>query len=89
MAMIGRRGAGLKPQPGTGAGPVCQAGGMSRTVPIAIGVVMLVVGGVWTLQGLGYLRGSPMTGVAFWAVLGPLVAGLGVALAYVGLRSQR
>ncbi|HYO40619.1 MAG TPA: hypothetical protein VER39_13290 [Nocardioidaceae bacterium] len=62
---------------------------MSRTVPIAIGVVMVVVGGVWTFQGLGYLKGSFMTGVSFWAVVGPLVAGLGVALAYVGLRGQR
>ena len=87
--MIGRRGTGLKAAAPNRPGPVCQAGGMSRTVPIAIGVVMLVVGGVWTFQGLGYLKGSPMTGVAFWAVLGPLVAGLGLALAYVGMRGQR
>jgi hypothetical protein len=59
---------------------------MRRTVPITLGVLMVVVGGVWTLQGLGYLHGSPMTGVHMWAVLGPVVAGLGVALAYVGVR---
>jgi hypothetical protein len=62
---------------------------MSKTVPVALGVVMVVIGAVWTFQGLGYLKGSPMTGVGFWAVAGPLVAGLGVALAYVGLRGQR
>ena len=27
-------------------------------------------------------------GVAFWAIVGPIVAGLGVALAIVGLREQ-
>ena len=49
---------------------------------------MVVIGGIWTLQGLGYVKGSPMTGVELWAILGPLVAGLGVALAYVGFRGR-
>jgi hypothetical protein len=62
---------------------------MRRTVPVVVGVVMLVVGAVWTMQGLGVLKGSPMTGVGFWAVVGPLVAGLGVALAFVGLAGSR
>ena len=50
---------------------------------------MLVVGAVWTFQGLGYLEGSPMTGVEFWAIAGPLVAGLGVALLIVAGRGPR
>ena len=50
---------------------------------------MVVVGLVWTFQGLGWLKGSAMTGVELWAILGPIVAGLGVALAYVGLRGSR
>ena len=57
-------------------------------MPVTIGVLMVVVGAVWTFQGLGYLKGSPMTGVSFWAIVGPLVAGLGVALAIVGLRGS-
>jgi hypothetical protein len=59
---------------------------MRRTLPVTLGLVMVVVGAVWTFQGLGYLEGSPMTGVELWAVIGPLVAGFGVALAYVGIR---
>jgi hypothetical protein len=59
---------------------------MKRTLPITLGALMFVVGAVWTFQGLGYLEGSPMTGVAFWAIAGPLLAGLGVALALVGLK---
>ena len=62
---------------------------MRKTVPITLGVLMLVVGAVWTFQGLGVITGSPMTGVEIWAMIGPLVAGLGVALAYVGLRGSR
>jgi hypothetical protein len=59
---------------------------MRKTLPITLGVLMVVIGVIWTLQGLGYVKGSAMTGVELWAILGPLVAGLGVALAYIGLR---
>ena len=41
---------------------------------------MFVVGLLWTLQGLGYVGGSSMTGDETWAVIGPAFAGLGVAL---------
>jgi hypothetical protein len=61
---------------------------VKKTLPIALGAIMAVVGAVWTLQGLGYLKGSVMTGVEIWAVIGPLVAGFGVALVYVGLRRR-
>lgn len=62
---------------------------MRKTLPITLGVLMVVIGAVWTFQGLGYLKGSPMTGVELWAILGPIVAGLGVALTYVGVRGFR
>ena len=58
-----------------------------RFLAVLVGLV-LVVGGVWTMQGLGYLEGSPMTGVEIWAILGPVVAGFGVALMLVGLRRR-
>ncbi len=61
---------------------------MKRTVTISLAVLMLVAGAVWTLQGLGYLKGSPMTGVDLWAIVGPLVAGLGVALLIVAVRRR-
>jgi hypothetical protein len=59
------------------------------TLAVAAGGILFLVGLVWTLQGLGYLEGSAMTGEAFWAIVGPVVAGLGVALAIVGLRGGR
>jgi hypothetical protein len=62
---------------------------MGKVIALVLGGVMLVVGGLWTLQGLGYLTGSPMTGVTFWALVGPVVAGLGVALVIVGYRGPR
>ena len=62
---------------------------MRRVLPIAVGVLMVAVGVLWTLQGLGYVHGSSMTGVGTWAIIGPLVAGFGVALVYVGVGRQR
>lgn len=52
-------------------------------LPWVLGGLMVVVGLVWTLQGLGHLGGSSMTGVAAWAIIGPALAGLGVALLVV------
>jgi hypothetical protein len=61
---------------------------MRTTLAVTVGVLMVVIGAVWTLQGLGYLKGSPMTGAQTWAVIGPIVAGLGVALVIVGVRGR-
>ncbi len=59
---------------------------MKKSLPILLGGLMVVTGAVFTFQGLGYLEGSPMTGVEAWAVIGPLIAGFGVALMIVGAR---
>ena len=60
-----------------------------KNVPLVVGVLMLVAGGIFTFQGLGYLKGSAMTGSDTWAVLGPLIAGLGVSLMIVGAQNRR
>jgi hypothetical protein len=62
---------------------------MRRGIIILIGLAVAAMGALWTFQGLGYVKGSPMTGVSFWATVGPIVAGLGLALAIVGLRKPR
>jgi hypothetical protein len=60
-----------------------------RSLFFVLGGLLVVVGAVWTFQGLGYLEGSAMTGVDTWAVIGPIVAGLGVALVIVAARRPR
>jgi hypothetical protein len=56
---------------------------------VIVGVLFTLMGGLWTLQGLGYVGGSPMSDQPVWAIIGPLVAGLGVALAWVSWRAPR
>ena len=52
---------------------------MGRWIALGLSALMVVVGVIWTLQGLGHLEGSPMTGVQFWAVVGPALAGFAAA----------
>jgi hypothetical protein len=57
-------------------------------VPLTLGLLAVVVGAVWTLQGLGYVGGSVMSGVTLWAIVGPIVAVAGLVLIVVGLRAR-
>lgn len=58
----------------------------SLTTPL--GLVIVLVGLVWTAQGFGWLEGSPMTGETLWAVIGPVVALVGGLVAVLGLRGK-
>lgn len=55
---------------------------------IVLGIVLAVVGAVWTLQGLGVVGGSFMTGATIWAVIGPVTALAGLGVAVTGLRRR-
>lgn len=61
---------------------------MRRPVAVVVGVLLVAVGALWTLQGLGYVGGSAMSGVTLWAVVGPIVAVVGVLLAVWGGRRK-
>jgi hypothetical protein len=54
-----------------------------------IGAVLIVVGAVWFAQGIDVLGGSPMTGNAFWAVVGFPMVVIGIALITSAGRSRR
>jgi hypothetical protein len=61
---------------------------MRKGLLTGFGGLLVVAGVVFTVQGLGYLGGSVMTGVTFWAVAGPVIAIIGLALAAAGLRRR-
>ncbi|MBQ0906561.1 hypothetical protein [Micromonospora sp. U21] len=62
---------------------------MRGWLPLTLGLLAVVIGAVWTVQGLGYVSGSVMTDQPVWAVLGPVVALAGLVLLWLGLRSRR
>ncbi len=47
---------------------------------------MILMGGVWLLQGIGILPGSFMTGQTFWAVMGAVLLAVGGLLVLAGFR---
>lgn len=55
---------------------------------IGLGALLIIAGIIFTLQGLGDIGGSAMTGVTLWAVIGPIVAVIGLAMAVTGFRRR-
>jgi hypothetical protein len=59
---------------------------MKRPLPFVAGVIVLIAGVVFTLQGFGVLKGSTMSNTTTWSILGPIIAIAGAALVYRGTR---
>jgi hypothetical protein len=53
---------------------------MMKMILTIVGVVMMLLGCVWILQGVGVLPGSFMTGQIQWAVYGAIIGVLGVVV---------
>ncbi|MDY0909381.1 hypothetical protein [Microbacterium sp. CFBP9034] len=63
---------------------------MKRTLPLVIvGVILVAIGVVWTLQGFNILGGSPMSGSSLWAIIGPIVLLIGLALIVAAVVARR
>lgn len=56
---------------------------LGRILGLAVAVLLILIGALWTFQGLGYIEGSAMSGEQTWAIVGPITAGLGLALGIV------
>jgi hypothetical protein len=56
---------------------------------IVVGVLVVLVGLVWTGQGLGYIKGSFMTGDPKWFWIGLVMIVVGLVLGLGGWRSRR
>jgi hypothetical protein len=57
---------------------------VGRTL-VAIGLLVVIAGVIFSLQGFGVLGGSAMSGSSFWAAAGPVIAIAGLLLAAVGV----
>ena len=51
-----------------------------------LGVILVLVGLVWIGQGLGYVKGSFMTGAVLWVWIGAAMAVVGAAMISLSLR---
>ena len=60
--------------------------GTTRTAMITVGVIALILGGVWIGQGMNLIPGSFMTGSRMWLSIGFIVAIIGIILIFLGLR---
>ena len=61
---------------------------MRRTGLLSLGTVIALLGVLFTLQGVGVIRGSAMSDTTFWSVAGPVIILVGVALAAAGMRRR-
>lgn len=52
----------------------------SVTARRIVGVLLVLIGGVWFFQGIGVIGGSFMTDNATWVLIGGIVAVAGVVL---------
>jgi hypothetical protein len=59
-----------------------------RWLLIVLGAVIFVAGIIFMLQGLGDIGGSAMSGKTAWAVLGPIIAVVGLVVATIGARTR-
>jgi len=62
---------------------------MSRTgrvVLIVVGVIAVIIGGVFAGQGANIIPGSSMTGERMWLYIGLVILVVGVVLVWLGLR---
>lgn len=62
---------------------------MNKNLRVGFGVVLVLMGLIWTLQGLDVLKGSSvMSGKPLWAIIGPIVALGGLALIFGRRRAK-
>jgi uncharacterized membrane protein HdeD (DUF308 family) len=59
-----------------------------RIVTIVAGVLCLLLGCVWILQGINILPGSFMTGQTKWAIYGALLVIIGIGLLFSANRRR-
>jgi hypothetical protein len=60
-----------------------------RTGIGVLGVIVLLIGAVFAGQGLGYIKGSVMTGDMTWFWIGSVMVVVGLVLGYFGFMRRR
>ena len=62
---------------------------MNKNLQAGLGILVALMGAIWTLQGLDVIKGSSvMSGKALWAIIGLIVAVIGALLVVRALRAR-
>ena len=59
---------------------------LTRTIGLIIGALAVLVGAVWIGQGVGFIKGSFMTGSPTWLAIGLLCLVVGLFLIFLSVR---
>ncbi|GLY63648.1 hypothetical protein [Amycolatopsis taiwanensis] len=64
---------------------------MKRWVLLVVGVVLALIGVLWTLQGSNIITGSGMSGQRQWFLIGliALVVGIGLVISQARRKTER
>jgi hypothetical protein len=62
---------------------------MGKHVSTIAAIVLIALGGLWVLQGVGWVQGSFMSGDRTWLVIGAGVVAAGLILLTLSLRRGR
>ena len=62
---------------------------MAKPLWVVAGVVLVLLGLLWTLQGVGVIEGSSMSNTKTWSIIGPIVLLAGAFVTSVGIRGRR
>jgi hypothetical protein len=61
---------------------------MKSYVLVIVGLVAVLLGGVWALQGIGVIGGSVMSNSPTWVVIGAVVVVAGLLTIVLGARKR-
>jgi len=59
-----------------------------RRILIAVGIVIFLLGLLWTLQGMNFVQGTQMSEESFWSNVGIVMLIGGLVISYFGWRRE-
>jgi uncharacterized membrane protein YidH (DUF202 family) len=59
-----------------------------KSLLMIFGVLLILMGGLWFLQGVNIVKGSSMTGQSSWALYGGIAVVVGVVLLVMGAKKK-
>ena len=62
---------------------------MRSAIVLVVGVIVALAGLLFALQGFGAVSGSPISNTTTWSILRPIIALVGIAIAFAGWRERK